>query len=461
MTNVYSRSGSNQFKVLADMVDTVSDNVYEGSSDDSDNDFTLVRKRQRRNTSGRSNIAPLSAFQNRDLEFDQFSVDEKLSTIFSTLTCNQNKVMQLERKMNTIIKMTQRMECMATVMNSYDNRLKLLEYKSIDNEARARRNNLLFKGIPETRDENCKSIICKFLEEKLGCDELPCIERAHRLGARRDPGRGPRPIIMAFSFYRDTENIMSSANALKNSPFGISRDYPIEINCARQTLWQQFKEARANNPRGQTSIAYPAKLIVNGRVTCDMFPDWNPIMKGSRLDYPIKESATDSSQTFSSQSAPQKVHEAPNLNLSGNMGTPYRANGDSGQECMEAQNYQFDQHISSNTVMDRNNSNANGALLLAECPDLDCESGNRIDKWQITERGKSYIQADVISETPQSMPASDTAQNNNSDLKSKSTETPTVADKCHHEKNSANPVMYVPGVTCRVPSSTVKPCLRK
>ena len=106
------------------------------------------------------------------------------------------------------------------------------------------------KGIPETRDENCIRIICNFLEEKLRCDELPCIERAHRLGARRDPGRGPRPIIVAFSFYRDTENTMSSANALNNSPFGISRDYPIEINRARQTLWPELKEARANNPRG-------------------------------------------------------------------------------------------------------------------------------------------------------------------------------------------------------------------
>lgn len=49
--------------------------------------------------------------------------------------------MQLERKLNIIIKMTQRMECMVTVMNSNGDRLKLLEYKSIDNKARTRRNN--------------------------------------------------------------------------------------------------------------------------------------------------------------------------------------------------------------------------------------------------------------------------------------------------------------------------------
>ena len=30
-------------------------------------------------------------------------------------------------------------------------------------------------------------------------------------------------------------------------------------------------------------FGYPAKLLVNGGVACDMFPDWDLIMKGSRI----------------------------------------------------------------------------------------------------------------------------------------------------------------------------------
>ncbi|MEW8548195.1 MAG: hypothetical protein AB2693_32225 [Candidatus Thiodiazotropha sp.] len=430
-------------------------NVYEEScvSDDSDNDFTLVRKRQRRNTSGRSNIAPLAAFPNRVPDFDKLSVDEKLSTIFSTLTCNQDKVMQLERKMNTIIKMTQRMECIETVVNSYDDRLKLLEYKSIDNEARARRNNLLFKGIPESRDENCKRIICNFLEEKLGCDELPCIERAHRLGARRDPRRAPRPIIVAFSFYRDTENIMSSASALRDSPFGISRDYPVEINRARQTLWPQFKAARANNPRGQTSIGYPAKLIVNGRVTCDMFPDWGPILKGSRLDYSVKEPNVQSTITPAQVFGPQTASEASILNPTSNLCTPYGANAagntaDSIPEYMEAQNYQHDQHI--NDKMDTTISIDTGTVVLPECSNRGAESAN------IAEQQKLNSQNDAIPEIEQSVSPPDTAQNwstrklpddkdSDSDSTVQSSAKPAATDKCPHGKPSQTELCMSPG----------------
>ena len=66
-------------------------------------------------------------------------------------------------------------------------------------------------------------------------DELPSIERAHRLG-RFNPAKGPRPIIVAFSFFKDTEDILSNARSLKGTPFGISRDYPPEITRARQAL---------------------------------------------------------------------------------------------------------------------------------------------------------------------------------------------------------------------------------
>lgn len=104
---------------------------------------------------------------------------------------------------------------------------------------------------------------------------------------------------------------------------------------------------------------------------------------------------------------------------------------------------------------------------MAECPDLDSESGNRTDKWQITDRGKSYIQADAILETPQpvlltlqkKLPDRKIPDDNNSDFKFKSTETPTVADKCHHENTPQTELCMSPGSVAE--SSTVKPCLRK
>ena len=41
------------------------------------------------------------------------------------------------------------------VVRSHSERLKLLTYRSLDSEARSRRRNLLFKGIPENKYESC------------------------------------------------------------------------------------------------------------------------------------------------------------------------------------------------------------------------------------------------------------------------------------------------------------------
>ena len=90
----------------------VSDNetLHEGSNSCSepDDDFTLTRKRQRRNTSGKTGPR-LSAFHSKtDIDVGKLSIDETLSTIFNTLMCNQQTILHLERKMNTVIKMNKK-----------------------------------------------------------------------------------------------------------------------------------------------------------------------------------------------------------------------------------------------------------------------------------------------------------------------------------------------------------------
>ena len=208
-------------------------------------------------------------------------MDWKLSQIFSTLTCNRIAITHVEQKLDAINKLNGCVSSVEKVVNSYNDRLKLLEYKSIDSEAHSRRNNLLFRGFRENRDEDCRKFIIEFLDKTLGVAELPSIERAHRLG-RFNRLKGNRPIIVAFSFYKDMEDILSLARSLRGSEISISRDYPSEITSARKLLWPKYKEARSN-PMNQVTMAYPAKLIVNGTVTMDMFPDWNAVMKGKQI----------------------------------------------------------------------------------------------------------------------------------------------------------------------------------
>ncbi|MEW8546032.1 MAG: hypothetical protein AB2693_21120, partial [Candidatus Thiodiazotropha sp.] len=168
-----------------------------------------------------------------------------------------------------------------TVINSHADRLKLLEYRSLDLEARSRRRNLLFKGFSENRRENCFEEVRHFIQSKLNIDRDMYLERAHRLG-RFNPSK-TRPIIVAFRDFCDIDEILNASSQLKGTEYGVSKDYPSEISKARQSLWNQFKTVRANNPNRRVTLGYPAKISIDNETIVDLFPDWFQILQGSRV----------------------------------------------------------------------------------------------------------------------------------------------------------------------------------
>ena len=168
-------------------------------------------------------------------------------------------------------------------------KLKMLSYKSIDLEARIRRNNLIFWGLTERSQFDCKNLILNFISDVLDIDTSNmCIERAHRLGSlNQEMYRGKydakRPIIIRLRDYADTEIILERAYTLKGSQFGMARDYPKEIADARKSLYKSEKAKNARYQRQKNQIKYPAKLIIAGKVEDDRFPDWYDIMRESRV----------------------------------------------------------------------------------------------------------------------------------------------------------------------------------
>ena len=241
--------------------------------------FRPAMKRQR--TSGESasssGMAESPDDTNKMLSLEKFkdpNLDNKLETMFSCLLdvkATNDRLINAERTVKQIRETTQ--------VNSH--RIDLLAYMSKDTESRQRRNNLLFWGIPEVRNEDCIAEVSNFLEDKLGLDgDAICIPRAHRIGKVQRQnviGRSVRirhrPLIALFSDYQDVELILSNANKLQGKPFGINRDYPQGIINARKPLLKEKKELKAKYPNANVSIQYPAKLICDKRVVKDMFPN--------------------------------------------------------------------------------------------------------------------------------------------------------------------------------------------
>ena len=161
-------------------------------------------------------------------------------------------------------------------LDDHDLRIKRLEYKAIDLQARSRRNNLFFGGIPEQKYEDCQSTTATFLKDHLHIDPCPVIPRTHRLGRYK---RGnSRHIIVFFLDYRDVGYVLENANKFKCTVYSINRDFPREIAYARRQLWPEYKDLKKSNPGKKVNIVYPAKIVMDGRIIRDNFPDWGPVL---------------------------------------------------------------------------------------------------------------------------------------------------------------------------------------
>ena len=127
-------------------------------SDDDAGRIDKRSKRRRRSTGGTFNNNTGDSFAESagrsnllqsvtTTEFKAMSADDKLVTLFELMSSVGNvkaRVVSVENRVTTIDKQ----------ITTNANRLKLLEYKSIDAEARNRRNNLIFRGIDETMNED-------------------------------------------------------------------------------------------------------------------------------------------------------------------------------------------------------------------------------------------------------------------------------------------------------------------
>ena len=173
-------------------------------------------------------------------EFEKLSVNGKLSA----LCCEMGGV---AKRLDMCVALHSKVEGLECHVQEQSTRIAQLEYRSLDLEARSRRNNIIIGGIEESRDEDCSVVIADFLKSNLNIDPCPLIPRVHRLG-RFQRGKS-RPIIAFFLDTRDTERVIRNAKLLRGTHYSINRDYPKEISDARRELWPELKAIRERNPR--------------------------------------------------------------------------------------------------------------------------------------------------------------------------------------------------------------------
>ncbi|XP_061164517.1 uncharacterized protein LOC133173550 [Saccostrea echinata] len=125
-----------------------------------------------------------------------------------------------------------------------------LQESITDLRSRSMRDNLVFCGIPEKRNENCETVLRNFLKHKMKIYDYISFERVHRMGKYDEYNTKPRNIVAKFSFFQDREYIRTQAlRKLKGTHVWVNEQYPPEVEERRKKLYPVIRQARKEHRR--------------------------------------------------------------------------------------------------------------------------------------------------------------------------------------------------------------------
>lgn len=182
---------------------------------------------------------------------------DKLNAIQAGISSLRGRVTELEKKVDAQSSCQEDVISMKQDISSLESNLRKLSLTcdnvdavarhvdALDN--RSRRNNLIFKGIPEEHGETwnrTEQIVIDFVKTYLNVDPGE-IERAHRIGRKRE--RFHRMIVVKFQSFKKKQEVLSKAPALRNVPslkVWIDEDFSPHIQEARRKLREFGKPHR-------------------------------------------------------------------------------------------------------------------------------------------------------------------------------------------------------------------------
>lgn len=151
--------------------------------------------------------------------------------------------------------------------------------KVVDLESRARRNNLIFKGLkvpPKASDYS--HIVWTFCREVLGCREGLWVNRAHPLGKDRST------LIAHLPDDGDIQYIMSRVKTLKGTGYVVHRDFPREIRVKRAILAKVRAEVERVSGKKRMPLFHDHLTIEGSRFTWEGgYLRAGPVDGGSKL----------------------------------------------------------------------------------------------------------------------------------------------------------------------------------
>ena len=256
------------------MASTNNEEVFLDADDSTENIERCRRDKKRKPNSGEEEASELTELKN-EMRCMRDCIDkmcDMMKTVCSRMDRFEERFVVVEKKLD---KQSEDVDVLRKGLTDMEEKMQHMEDKLIDQEARSRRNNLVFHGVREDQGEDCARTVSNIISQvcsKADSDRI-VIERAHRLGRVPAPQRRgavtPRPLIVRFLDYNDRERVRGARRNLPRD-VKVTEDLPWQIRQARGSLNSALEEARRKSR--DAWITYPARLIVDGKLMKEVRP---------------------------------------------------------------------------------------------------------------------------------------------------------------------------------------------
>lgn len=210
-------------------------------------------------------IRKMTAFERLQEKVDK--IDHRVTELEHSMGFFEEDMTEQKRDTK---KNTEATKMQASQIEMLHAKIQTLESKLEEADGYSQRSNLIFEGIPETRNEIPWLKVREVIETKMGIDASQFrIDRCHRL---RGAGPGSiKPIIVRFNWFRDRYVVWENRMNLRGSDIYVREDLPEKVERNRRQMIPAFKMARKLD-KYSTMIA--DKLRFKGKVySIDNLPE--------------------------------------------------------------------------------------------------------------------------------------------------------------------------------------------
>lgn len=131
-----------------------------------------------------------------------------------------------------------------------------------------RRNNLVIRGVAESKGENCENVVRNFMKTQLHCTDEFILDvkfvRCHRVGRKEPNSTWNRPLIVRFFYFGHREIVWGKRHLLAKSKYSLNENFCASTEFNRKKLYPVYSALKKLPDYQKKITMVKDDLIIDG-----------------------------------------------------------------------------------------------------------------------------------------------------------------------------------------------------